>query len=408
MREKIGAALLGLLVVLITLELVFRAGAAVFTLQQTHLNEIALREGKECRILCVGESTTAMGGRFSYPSQLQDVLNSRRREITFPVINGGLIGASSSDIVAGLERSLDRYRPRIVVAMMGANDFDEVVPCDGESAVPPRDIGDSLKVWRFVKLVAYNRWRAKAPPPGGGDAPLPARSAQGLGEDLMRHGRYEEAKIQLQKAIELDPRSLAACISLAGCYERLGEYDEAARMFWRAFEFDPRNTDTFVKFVDFCARRARRGDARKLFSLVENLRSDVMFARISTYWARAGDHVKAKEYALKARDVAVRCYHPMTVRNYRRMKEMLDARGIGLVCVQYPMRPVGALRSLFPSQDGIVFVDSAPFFEAALKKSRYEDLFSDNCYGDFGHFTARGALILAETIADSLPPSWLE
>lgn len=42
----------------------------------------------------------------------------------------------------------------------------------------------------------------------------------------------------------------------------------------------------------------------------------------------------------------MRRYLPMTRNNYYKLKEILEAKGIKLVCVQYPMRSVDSLKKM--------------------------------------------------------------
>lgn len=93
-------------------------------------------EGKEFVVLCIGESTTDMGraggmkplwipslATHSWPSQLQRILNSIQDEKTFRVINRGVPGTHTSSILRHLPEYLDKYKPDIVLAMVGINDY---------------------------------------------------------------------------------------------------------------------------------------------------------------------------------------------------------------------------------------------------------------------------------------------
>ncbi|HTY44819.1 MAG TPA: hypothetical protein VMD52_02360, partial [Patescibacteria group bacterium] len=94
---------------------------------------------------------------------------------------------------------------------------------------------------------------------------------------------------------------------------------------------------------------------------------------------------------------------PLTVTNYRALKEALDKQGIRLVCVQYPMRDIGPLRRAFQdNQEGIVFVDNEKPFKDAVKKDGYNTYFKDMFGGDFGHCTDKGNKLLAENIANAI------
>jgi len=79
--------------------------------------------------------------------------------------------------------------------------------------------------------------------------------------------------------------------------------------------------------------------------------------------------------------------------------ELIQKRGIRLVCVQYPMRPLEQLARMFPDQAGIIFVDNEETFKAAVRERGFDRIFTDNFGGDFGHCTAEGNRLLAENVA---------
>lgn len=112
---------LGVCLALVFLEVGLRmAGGVVLYLQERH-NHLSFNQN-EYRILCLGESTTALGGEDSYPSQLEQMLNLKSPEKKFTVINEGIISTTTNTILANLDQNLARYKPQMVVLMMGIND----------------------------------------------------------------------------------------------------------------------------------------------------------------------------------------------------------------------------------------------------------------------------------------------
>ncbi len=104
----------------------------------------------------------------------------------------------------------------------------------------------------------------------------------------------------------------------------------------------------------------------------------------------------AKEYAKKVNN-----YTPVTVNNYRKLKEILDRKGIKLVCVQYPMRNIKPLKKIFEDDSkGVVFVDNERIFRDLVKQDGSRIYFRDMFGGDFGHCTEKGNRLLAGNIAN--------
>jgi hypothetical protein len=121
---------LGLGVTLVGLELVLGLAYTGFVAVQSEQNRVEAGEG-ELRILCVGESTTAVAGdgsgkllvtRTAYPAQLEAVLRDRVPQVDWRVFNGGIMGGTSSTALQRLETDLEELKPHIVIAMMGIKD----------------------------------------------------------------------------------------------------------------------------------------------------------------------------------------------------------------------------------------------------------------------------------------------
>jgi tetratricopeptide (TPR) repeat protein len=121
------------------LELLLSVGYRAFAWYQLRENLVALDGGAdEVRILCVGESTTAVAGdeagkmlvpRTSYPAQLETILNSRQTAVKFRVLNNGMMGGTSGSTLQLLHHTLPTVKPHMIIAMMGIKDTpNEWVP----------------------------------------------------------------------------------------------------------------------------------------------------------------------------------------------------------------------------------------------------------------------------------------
>ena len=117
---------------------------------------------------------------------------------------------------------------------------------------------------------------------------------------------------------------------------------------------------------------------------------------------KLGNTGLSEVYFSKARSFDADYYHPMTRENYRKIKNMLDDRGVQLVCVQYPVRSIDPLKNLFDDTSGIIFVDNEKSFKDAIEKEGYNVYFMDRFAGEFGHCTPKGNELLAGNIADEI------
>lgn len=122
LRNRILILLLGIFFAIFILEIGLIGLELGYSFMQEFNNSVSLSQKKICRILCLGESMTAPGGGGTYTDKLENILNQAGIGIKFKVINKGAIGVNSSYILAHLEENLQKYKPNIVITMMGIND----------------------------------------------------------------------------------------------------------------------------------------------------------------------------------------------------------------------------------------------------------------------------------------------
>jgi tetratricopeptide (TPR) repeat protein len=140
--------------------------------------------------------------------------------------------------------------------------------------------------------------------------------------------------------------------------------------------------------------------ARDLESLPleEGLR-DLLYGRLGLVAEQWRLYDLAERYFARAREARAASVNPATRQNYGAMKDAVLRRGLRLVCVQYPMREVGALRALLSSDERVLFVDNEASFRRRVRREGPDRYFFDLFGGDFGHCTEAGNRLLAENVA---------
>jgi len=151
-RQKIFLLIFGIILSLMTLEAGLHLGGFALNRLQQAQNSQKIKEKDSYRILCLGESTTAFGGEFSYPDQLQNILNKKGLGLDFRVINQGMIGSNSYFISKRLGRFLDQYDPDMVIVMMGINDPGQLEMYKNRSS-PANIFLQKIKVVKLAKLI---------------------------------------------------------------------------------------------------------------------------------------------------------------------------------------------------------------------------------------------------------------
>ena len=458
LKTKITLIIFGFFLFLILLEIGLRLGGFIFLSLQEYRNRISISKKGSYRIMCLGESTTVVGGDHSYPSQLEKVLNERNTGIKFSVINKGIIGASSSSIVTQLEGNLNKYKPDMVTVMMGANDGGEHLPYRYTTTLKTVPFLTYFRTYKLVsflwlhivaKLKETVIYRPKEDkgltiPTQAEEAfkkaielnPKDNRASIELGWSYRNQGKYSQAEEAFKKAIELNPRNDMAYLflgwiyleddkraqaeeafekaielnpgndtaytSLGRIYRNQGKYSQAEEAFKKAIELNPRNDVAYLFLGWIYLEENNRLQAEESFkkAIELNPKNDKLYAGLAVAYKEIGRYESAQECYKKANDLRLDYYNPVTRHNYLRLKEILDKKGIKLACVQYPVCSVESLKKIFESREGIIFVDNEKVFKEALKKRSYKEYFTDIFGGDFGHCTYKGNRLLAGNIAN--------
>lgn len=239
--QKILLAFFGLFLTVILLEVGLRVGGFVFLAFQERSNRVSLEQNDSFRILCLGESTTALGGQNSYPRQLENILNSTQNTIHFSVINKGIPSITTTQIVANLEKYLDEYKPHLVLVMMGINDGSVLQNNPNGISRVQNPFLEKFQIFKLTKLLwmhVTHQEKKEKPNPLEKiiqlvETQVNARpSAEGLTKLAGLYGAmsdFTKEKELLLKALEYDPNNVEALWHLGTCYKHFGDYESSAR-----------------------------------------------------------------------------------------------------------------------------------------------------------------------------------
>lgn len=191
-----------------------------------------------------------------------------------------------------------------------------------------------------------------------------------FGRYYYQRQAYLEAEALFNKSLELNPDNEAACMELGWCYSGQGKLFLAEEMFKKAIEIAPGTDIVYTELARFYEKEGRQKEAQEIINkVVENVRGTDDFSETTKY-------------------------------NYRKLADIVLGKGIRLVCVQYPRRRLEPLKRIFKSAGKIKFVDNEKTFNNAVREGAYDDYFVDRFAGDFGHFTDKGADLLASNVSD--------
>lgn len=281
LRDKLGLFLVGIILAPILLELGLRLGGFIFLSLQERKNQASLNQG-ELRVLCLGESTSALGGDDAYPRQLERILNAKQSRIKFTVINKGIPATNTTQIVTRLGRNLTTYKPQIVVTMMGINDppgqlFSE----KSFSQNPVIHFLQNFRIYKLAKLLrAHLQQKSKERELALLNQKLTAIELQ-LSQNPNPTGYnqlaafyrakrdWDKEQQTLMKALALDPRNFSALCSLGLSYTRFGDYANAIPAYATALSLaqpgTPNWTQTYVMLAESFKFNGQFNEAEKIY-----------------------------------------------------------------------------------------------------------------------------------------------
>ena len=313
-KRKTIVVILGFLFCVVLLEIGLRISGFVFASLQDRRNITALKQKGAYHIMCLGESTTADGGAFSWPSQLEGILNRSNIGVKFSVINKGVSDLNTSYIVEHLEENLHKCAPDMVITMIGITDgyvgdvrVHEDFPIETYKLIrllrnnTMKNIKDKI---RKMKIYKQERMLKKAIElnPGNDLAYFE------LGNCYREQGKDNKAEEILKKAIEQNLGKDMAYYALGCCYRDQEKYDKAEAMFEKAIELNPTNDRAYFELGSYYMGQGKYGKAEEMLkkAIEFNAGDDRANFELGCYYRKQGEYEKAKEMFKKAIELRYR------------------------------------------------------------------------------------------------------
>jgi len=268
--QKIFFVFAGVLISVLVLEIAMFAFNAVYQFKKYYSNRISSSRPEVYKILCLGESTTDG----EYPWHLEEVLNARAGKKRFKVIDEGR-NAATTDLIQGmLGCYLDKYKPDMVVTMMGINDSVEGLSVFHYPSGPwYRKLrsykiflmawsgliaGDEKKEVLNKKNVLLNGSSKYCADKMGWDTEEIYRNAiklnsndsnayKELGKLLCVEKRYREAEEMYRKAIVINPSDGNAYLELGKLLNVEKRYREAEAMCRKAIKINSNDDNAYIE-----------------------------------------------------------------------------------------------------------------------------------------------------------------
>ncbi len=420
--EKLCLLALGLVICLVVLEAGLRMGGSIFLFIQERRNTGRLEQKDAYRIMCLGESTTALGGEDSYPSQLEEILNQRGEGVKFSVINKGVPGTYTLDIAFALEENIEKYRPHMIITMMGVNDGgDYTISSAGLFATRVRFFITSFKTYKLAKLlrlhIAENKYIKNmmngpfdnGPQKNTTDSHRAPRNIEkeeayiSSGFFLMERGEYAQAEVLFRKAMHMNPGNAVACLGLGESYAQRGHYERAEEIIIGYLEDRPEDISVRAVLSDVYCRQDKFSEAEEALQRNLDMAGDFfwLYDKMANCYEAAGKKEMAERYFRKARAIE-NIQNSGKAWAYDTVITTAKAKGIEMICAQYALSKAEDLKDILNGHEDIPIIDNKGIFEKALEEGNYEEYFTDKFASHFGHCTKKGNRLLAENIAKTV------
>lgn len=426
------AILIGIFITLILLEFFLRI-FGWWEVNKFNFYKPVVKNKNEIIILALGDSMTALGGINSYPLQLEKILNnSKKINKKVNVINGGIVGANSSDILLNIDSKYNTFNPDMVLLMTGINDFGSVL-YEKNFGISDNESLFKLKTYRlfsFIYIAITNKYAKGFHPTIGWFRDLILLK---IGQGYIRNGEVEKGVNFLRKILSVNPKNTMAYRLISENGYNILSHKERESLCKKAISIDPYSEDGYFCLSTLYVHDKNEDgeldvykDALKMipksaeahFSLARLYIKKKMYIEAEKELLLSLSLDKDRMYENKSYELLYKIYGEnknfylqnnvkkkivytatRTINNLKKIHGFLSSKNTSLISIQYPMRDIETLKLYLKNHKNTNFVDNQKSFEDAVNKYGYDQVFIDAFAGDFGHCTPLGNKIIAENVA---------
>ena len=310
LHKKLLLIFFGLFLATFIIEAGLRIGEFILISLQERTNILSLKREGAYRIMCLGESTTFR----EYPLYLEEILNSSKAvDIKFTVIDKSVPSITTDAILLTLEDNLDKYKPDMVITMMGINDSGGVhIPYEELDILTKKSFLDQFKIYklaRFLKLhiaiklkdiqlVIQKMNKVSNSPKYRSFTTLEYYYPKSNDFNFFQAERY------FRKAIELNSKDDGAYVELGSICDYQGEFIQAEQYFIKAIELNPKNDVAYSRLGWVCVKQGadKFPQAEYYFNKAIELNptDSGAYAGLASIYDTQGKFPQAEQYFIKA------------------------------------------------------------------------------------------------------------
>lgn len=434
--------IIGIILSLVLLECGLRIAGWSISFYQQYKNNKALKNKSQYTIMCLGESTTAR----QYPVQLQQILDKKYPN-KFSVVDCGIPATNLESILNLLDTNINKYKPAITICMMGTN--DDFVDFNNKSVninYFNKSKKINLKIYKLYILLQQHLTALiqKKNFVFAENISTKNNSSFEYAIILKSQGKFKEASDIFEKRLKDNPKDEKSFLELTLLQDRRGiGYKMAIEGLNKNFNYEKyqyyllifQNYQIYKDNIDDFKYYINKVINEDLNIFLQNDKLYVLYPHIKDYLTdeqknkilkavirnnnkydrdygflaidaiEQKNYQKAEDYFAKAEEIRLHFPKEKTYNLYKFIVKKLVDNNIKVICMQYPVRSIKSLQEQLKNEhfyDKITFISNEKPFKTALIKKNFNDLFTDQFAGDFGHCTNLGNTLIAKNVVNTL------
>ncbi|MFC1514900.1 tetratricopeptide repeat protein [Candidatus Omnitrophota bacterium] len=277
LKAKFFSFCIGLFVAILLLEISLWITGVVSQERAFPCKETFVPANSDYTILCEGASYTRGLGApegMDYGSQLEDLLNSNDKRKKITVINKGVAGQNTTQLLKKLQRDIDAVKPDLVILLVGgANKWNtQGYSSFIKSNKLVRSLGNLLyriHIYKLVKVFLSDIRDKKSAIGVDGYARV----------EEVRHGERRIRKIikQPKKWTKVGSNDSGYCYDIGLFYFQQRDCEEAIKWFERGIKINPKDAKNYCGIADTYRVLGKYSEAAK--RLEEGIKMDPSYSK---------------------------------------------------------------------------------------------------------------------------------
>jgi len=422
LRQKIFLILFGLIVIPLLFEICLHAAGSIY--YRTRIKRpYEIRDGKSIRILCVGDSFTFGHGAtagYSYPEQLEKMLNKNNSNPKFIVYNQGICGENSSQLLKRLPKYLEKYEADISIVLTGMSNSWNLLD---SNYFLFKDSGiktffyradaflSRLRSYKLLKIAIGNLKRillvqsvstykskknelkaSEVMNDNQAKMIIDKAVLEESKEHFKRGSSYWDirkstpALKEFQKALEINPNHYHSLLFLGDIYDCTGKDELAVEMLKKALESNPNHPDRIQVYNLLWRAHYHAGKYKlALEEIRETLKLDPNNESLR----------QILRYGLPSIEDRV-LFSKLLEYDLENIIKLTKTKGAKIILLNYPHdKSYDEVRKKLANKYRVLFVDNAEVFTNLARSDNYirEEYFREDC-----HSNNNGYRIMAENV----------